>query len=79
MEERSSDGIQCVLCVYASVCLSSVVVGGDEGHLADGGGHRFLPDLHLDGCTVLSERSVHVTHGDVLLQAGGGASAGHLA
>lgn len=62
-----------------SVCLSSVVVGGDEGHLADGGGHRFLADLHLDGCTVLSECSIHVTHGDVLFQAGRGAATGHLA
>lgn len=67
----------CVFAVHVSL-LSRVVLRGDEGHLADGGGHGFLPDLHLNGRSVLGERCVHVTHGDVGLQAGGGAAAGHL-
>lgn len=58
--------------------LSGKVVGGDEGHLADGGRHCFFPDLNLDCCSVLSERSIHVTHGNVLFQTGRGAAAGHL-
>lgn len=59
--------------------LSRVVLCGHEGHLADGGRYRLLPDLHLDGGAVLGERRVHVTHGNVHFQAGGGAAAGHLA
>lgn len=66
-----------VVYVYVSL-LSKVVLGGDEGHLADGGRHCFFPDLNLDGCFILSECSIHVTHGDVHFQAGGGASTGHL-
>lgn len=71
----------CAICVCVCVCvslLSRIVVGGDEGHLADGGGHCFFPDLDLDGCSVLSECRVNITHGDILFQAGGGAAAGHL-
>lgn len=69
-----------VLCVYllCASLLSRVVLCGDEGHLADGGGHSFLPDLYLDGRSVLGECRVHVTHGDVGFQAGGGAATGHL-
>lgn len=58
--------------------LSRIVVGGDEGHLADGGRDCFLPDFDLDGRAVLGERCIHVTHGNVLFQAGRGAAAGHL-
>lgn len=70
-------GCMCILRVCVSL-LSRVVVGGDKGHLADGGGHCFFPDFDLDGCSVLSECRIHVTHGNVLFQAGGGAAAGHL-
>lgn len=69
------------LCVYhwqhASL-LCRVVLCGDKRHLADGGGYCLLPDLHLDGSAVLCERRIHVTHGNVLFQAWGGAAAGHL-
>lgn len=66
-----------VVFVYASL-LSRVVVGGDKRHLADDSGHCFFPDLHLDGCSILSEGHIHVTHGNILFQAGRGAAAGHL-
>lgn len=58
--------------------LSRIVFGGDEGHLADGGRHRFLPDFDLDGCSVLSKCCIHVSHGNVLFQAWRRAAAGHL-
>lgn len=88
MEEISNLSIVCICmdesavslsCVY--VCfslLSRVVIGGDEWHLADAGRHCFLPDLYLDGCSVLSEGRIHITHGNILFQAGRGAAAGHL-
>lgn len=54
----------CVLCLHTSF-LSRIILGGNKGHLADGGRHCFLPDLDLDGRSILSERRIHVTHGDV--------------
>lgn len=76
---------ECVYCVCMCMCmfvyvslLSRIVLGGDEGHLADGGRHCFFPDLDLDGCSILSESCIHVTHGDVHFQAGRGAATGHL-
>lgn len=81
---QSGGMIQCE-CMYVHVCLcmcvsllSRIVVGGNKGHLADSGGHCFFPDLDLDSCSILSECGIHVTHGDVLFQAGRGAAAGHL-
>lgn len=68
-------------CVYHWQCasfLSRVVLCGDKRHLADGGGYRLLPDLHLDGGAVLRKRRIHVTHGNVHFQARGGAATGHL-
>ena len=64
--------------LYAFALVSRVVVGGDEGHLADDSGHRLLPHLHLHRGAVLGERRLHVAHGNVLLHAGGGAATGHL-
>ena len=64
--------------LYSFALVSRVVVGGDEGHLADDSGYRLLPHLHLHCGAVLGERRLHVTHGNVLLHAGGGAATGHL-
>lgn len=74
LKERSAAPI---LAIQVSL-LTSIVLGGHKGHLADGGRHCLFPDLDLDGCSIFGERRIHVTHGNVLFQAGRGAAAGHL-
>lgn len=66
------------VCVCSCVLLSSIVVSGDKGHLGDGGWHCFLPDLDLDGCSILGKRGIHITHCNILLQTGWRAAARHL-
>lgn len=74
LKERSAAPI---LAIQVSL-LTSIVLGGHKGHLADGGRHCLFPDLDLDGCSIFGECRIHVTHGNVLFQAGRGAAAGHL-
>lgn len=74
LKERSAAPI---LAIQVSL-LTSIVLGGHKGHLADGGRHCLFPDLDLDGCSIFGECRIHVTHGNVLFQARRGATAGHL-
>lgn len=74
LKERSAAPI---LAIQVSL-LTSIVLGGHKGHLADCGRHCLFPDLDLDGCSIFGECRIHVTHGNVLFQARRGATAGHL-
>lgn len=74
LKERSAAPI---LAIQVSL-LTSIVLGRHKGHLTDGGRHCLFPDLDLDGCSIFGECRIHVTHGNVLFQAGRGAAAGHL-
>ncbi len=58
--------------------LAHVVLGGHEWHLADHCWHCFLSHFHLDRCAHFTEASFHVAHGNILFEAGGGASTGDL-